>query len=137
MKIYQTQITVRGYELDSYGHVNNAVYLQYFEHARWEVMKELNILDYFSENGLLLVVTESTVRYMREACLFDELAIETTYEMHPPYLVFHQKIRNVKTQTPITRATVKTLLIDKMKIPQELPEFLFYPGKIKTNHGKK
>jgi acyl-CoA thioester hydrolase len=137
MKIFQTQITVRGYELDSYGHVNNAVYLQYFEQARWEVMRELNILDYFIDNGLLLVVTESSVRYMREACLFDELIIETTYEKRQPYLVFHQKIRNVKTQILITRATVKTLLIDKMKIPQELPDILFHPEQIKTNHGKK
>lgn len=137
MKIFQAQITVRGYELDSYGHVNNAVYLQYFEQARWEVMRELNILDYFIDNGLLLVVTESSVRYMREACLFDELIIETTYEKRQPYLVFHQKIRNVKTQILITRATVKTLLIDKMKIPQELPDILFHPEQIKTKHGKK
>ena len=137
MKIFQTQITVRGYELDSYGHVNNAVYLQYFEQARWEVMRELNILDYFSDNGLLLVVTESDVRYKREACLFDELAIETTYEKRQPYLVFHQKIRNVKTQILITRATVKTLLINKMKIPQELPDILFHPEQTKTNYGKK
>jgi YbgC/YbaW family acyl-CoA thioester hydrolase len=137
MKIFETRITVRGYELDSYGHVNNAVYLQYFEQARWEVMRELNILDYFMANGLLMVVTESNVRYMREANLFDELAIETTYEKHAPYLVFHQKIRSTKTQTYITRAIVKTLIIDKMKIPQELPELLFDPEQNKTEHGKK
>lgn len=137
MKTYETRITVRGYELDSYGHVNNAVYPQYFEHARWDLMRELKILDYFLENGLLMVVTESSVRYMHEACLFDELAIETTYEKSPPYLVFHQKIRNMNTKILITRATVKTILIDKMKIPQELPEILFQTEHIKTDHGKK
>jgi YbgC/YbaW family acyl-CoA thioester hydrolase len=137
MKIFQTRITVRGYELDSYGHVNNAVYLQYFEQARWEVMRELNILDYFTENGLLLVVTESNVRYMREACLFDDLVIETTYEQKQPYLVFHQKIRNLKTDILITRATVKTLLIDKLKIPRELPSIFFQPGQTEISHGNK
>ena len=106
MKTFNTHIMVRGYELDSYGHVNNAVYLQYFEQARWEMMRELKFLDHFTENGLLIVVTESNVRYMREACLFDELVIETTYEKRHPYLVFHQKIRNEKTQIPITRATI-------------------------------
>lgn len=30
---------VRGYEIDSLGHVNNAVYLQWMEHARWEMSK--------------------------------------------------------------------------------------------------
>jgi len=137
MKIFHTNITVRGYELDSYGHVNNAVYLQYFEHARWEAMKELNVLDYFAANGFLVVVTESNVRYMREATLFDELDIETTFEKSEPYLVFHQKIRNLKTGTAITRATVKTLIINKMKIPQELPEILFHTAQSKTAHGKK
>jgi YbgC/YbaW family acyl-CoA thioester hydrolase len=137
MKPFFSHITVRGYELDSYGHVNNAVYLQYFEQARWEVMREMNILDYFTKNGLLVVVTESNVRYKREACLFDELVIETTYEKRQPYLVFHQTIRNEKTQITITRATVKTLIIDKMRIPQELPEIILDPEQNKTYHGKK
>jgi acyl-CoA thioesterase FadM len=74
---------------------------------------------------------------MREAILFDELAIETSFEKRQPYLVFHQKIRNVKTGILITRATVKTLLIDKMKIPQELPAMLFNPEQTETGHGKK
>jgi YbgC/YbaW family acyl-CoA thioester hydrolase len=137
MKPFFSHITVRGYELDSYGHVNNAVYLQYFEQARWEVMRDMNILDYFTKNGLLVVVTESNVRYKREACLFDELVIETTYEMRQPYLVFHQKIRNKKTQIAITRATVKTLIIDKMRIPQELPDILLNPEQYKSSDGKK
>ena len=137
MKIFKTQIIVRGYELDSYNHVNNAVYLQYFEHARWEVMRELNILNYFADHGLLMVVTESNVRYMREACLFDELLIETTFEVKQPYLVFHQKIRNVQTGNSVTRATVKTLLIDKMKIPQELPEIFFHVDPTTNDYGKK
>ena len=35
MRTFKTGMTVRGYELDSYGHVNNAVYLQYFEATPW------------------------------------------------------------------------------------------------------
>jgi acyl-CoA thioester hydrolase len=30
-------VTVRGYELDTQGHLNQAVYLQYAEHARREL----------------------------------------------------------------------------------------------------
>jgi acyl-CoA thioester hydrolase len=33
--------TVRTYECDSYGHVNNAVYLQYLEYARWHYLKDI------------------------------------------------------------------------------------------------
>ena len=31
---FQIRIGVRGYELDTQGHVHNAVYLQYGDHAR-------------------------------------------------------------------------------------------------------
>lgn len=31
-------IHVRSYELDSFGHVNHAVYLNYFEHARFQAL---------------------------------------------------------------------------------------------------
>ena len=34
------EFNVRGYELDSFGHVNNAVYLNYLEQARWEMFLE-------------------------------------------------------------------------------------------------
>ena len=75
--MFEYKLTVRGYELDSYGHVNNAVYLNYFEQARWEIFRQLDLMDYFRQNNLLLVVTEMQVRYSREAKLFDELVIRT------------------------------------------------------------
>ena len=37
--MFQVRVTVRGYELDSLGHLNQAVYLQYAEHARWEILR--------------------------------------------------------------------------------------------------
>lgn len=40
---FAVQIAVRGYELDSNGHLNRAVYLQYAEHARWECLRAAGI----------------------------------------------------------------------------------------------
>ena len=54
--MFDYKFSVRGYELDSYGHVNNAVYLNYFEQARWEIFRNLNLIDYFKKNELFLVV---------------------------------------------------------------------------------
>lgn len=36
MTDFTTEWTVRSYELDQFGHVNHAVYLNYLEQARWE-----------------------------------------------------------------------------------------------------
>ena len=122
--MHLTTITVRGYELDSYGHVNNAVYLQYYEQARWEMMNHSGILDRMTVEGISVVVVETYVRYMREAKLFDELRIESTIKAEAPYLVFYQKIINTRTTTPVSRAKIKTVIVDKSRIPQDIPAFL-------------
>lgn len=128
--MHKTYLTVRGYELDSYGHVNNAVYLQYLEQARWEIINDLKILDYFIENELLIVVVETRIRYMREACLFDELVIETGFQPESPFIVFRQRIRNNKTGLLLSRATVKTILIDRYRIPQDIPEIIYKTNQV-------
>ena len=119
--MYKYSVTVRGYELDSYGHVNHAVYLNYLEQSRWEILKELQLFDYLHKNELLLVVTELNIRYKQEAKLFDELVINTNITKKPPYLIFLHKIYNSKTKRMISEARVKTLLIDKNRIPHDIP----------------
>ena len=40
MKKFTLKFKVRSYECDSYGHVNNAVYLNYLEFARMSALEE-------------------------------------------------------------------------------------------------
>ncbi|HOT43724.1 MAG TPA: acyl-CoA thioesterase [Spirochaetota bacterium] len=120
---FEYPITVRGYEMDSFGHVNNAVYLNYMEQARWEILKKRELFDYFREHGLVLVVTDAMVHYSREAKVFDELVVCTDIERDPPYLVFDQVIRDAASGSVITRGTVKTLLVDSDRIPHDIPDF--------------
>jgi len=121
---HRTSITVRGYELDSYGHVNNAVYLQYLEQARWVYMKEMEWLERINDEELFLVVTETRIRYIHEANLFDELIVETTMKAEKPYLVFSQKILNEKTGIILSRATVKTIFVNQQRMPLDIPSFI-------------
>ena len=117
-------LVVRGYELDSYGHVNNAVYLQYFEQARWEFMKDQGLLEKINGQEFFLVVVDTHIRYMRESNLFDELVIETSCNVEKPYIVFRQRILNAQSRLPVTRATIKTIFVDRQKIPMDIPEFM-------------
>ncbi|HOO73589.1 MAG TPA: thioesterase family protein [Spirochaetota bacterium] len=116
------EITVRGNELDSFGHVNNAVYLNYCEQARWEILREKNLLHYFTGEKLVLVVTECNIRYSGEAKVFDVLAVETELKRESPYLVFRHKIYNRQTGALINKATVKTLLVSHDRVPQDIPD---------------
>ena len=119
---FQLSITIRGYELDSFGHVNNSVYLNYLEQARWEILKEKNLLEYFKSEKLFLVVTESYIRYIKELTLFQEIVIETEIENVSPYIIFHHKIINKESGAKHAKAKIKTLLIDQKRIPQDIPK---------------
>lgn len=37
-QVHEYSLLIREFHLDSFGHVNNAVYLQLFEEARWEII---------------------------------------------------------------------------------------------------
>jgi len=67
---------------------------------------------------------ESLVRYMREANMFDELLIESSFEEKSPYLIFHQRIIHRKSDMPVSRARIKTVFIGKDKLPRDIPLFL-------------
>jgi YbgC/YbaW family acyl-CoA thioester hydrolase len=117
----------RGYELDSYNHVNNAVYLNYFEHARWEYFRKMGIYDVLKANGNLPVVTDIHIRYQREIRLFDDLEVESFCFRERPYLVFQQRIINLTTKMTSARATTKLIFIDHDKIARDIPsEILEY-----------
>ncbi|MFE0105894.1 acyl-CoA thioesterase [Streptomyces sp. NPDC059009] len=73
---FATRITVRGYETDSQGHLNQAVYLQYAEHARWEAMRAAGIRQTdLLDKGVGPVALETTVRYLRELRAGDEVEV--------------------------------------------------------------
>ncbi|MEI7726263.1 MAG: acyl-CoA thioesterase [Bacteroidota bacterium] len=120
-KILTITLTARGYELDSYSHINNAVYLNYFEHARWEFFRQLGLVDFLKENDNLPVVTDVHIRYQREIKLYDELVIESFCTQEKPYLIFQQKIKNLSSGLNAARATTKLIFIDKNKIPRDVP----------------
>ncbi|MFD7432293.1 acyl-CoA thioesterase [Streptomyces sp. NPDC059818] len=60
-------VTVRGYELDTQGHLNQAVYLQYAEHARWELLRAAGLpQEKLLADGVGPVALEVTVKFLKE-----------------------------------------------------------------------
>ncbi|GHH92865.1 thioesterase [Streptomyces capillispiralis] len=71
---------MRGYETDVQGHLNQAVYLNYAEHARWSLLQEAGI----SQSGLIArgvgpVALETTIRYRRELLAGDEVDVSCAF----------------------------------------------------------
>ena len=76
--IHETDLRVRYAEIDAQGHVNNAVYLSYFEVGRVEWLRSAG-LSYkeLEKRGYGFVVVEALVRYRRAAFFDDELTLRT------------------------------------------------------------
>ncbi|NBE99365.1 acyl-CoA thioesterase [Nonomuraea sp. KC401] len=78
---FSVRIAVRGYELDGQGHVNNAVYFQYGDHARWECLRAAGIsVDDLWDHGIGPVTLENTIRYHRELRAGDEVDVTCAFE---------------------------------------------------------
>jgi thioesterase III len=123
------KLTVRSYELDSYNHVNNAVYLQYLEYARMEYLKAIGF-DYpgLYDAGYFLYVTHIDIHYRQSARLFDELSIE----VEPVKLgklsgTFHQKITN-RNGALCAEADVSWGCVDATGRPSRIPERFMVSG---------
>jgi len=129
--MFEYHITAKGYELDSYNHVNNAVYLNYMEQARWEIFRDQKLLDKLQGSGKKLVVTEIKIKYIREIRLFDEVVVLTNIKKEAPYLVFQHKIKNVTSGLFAAKADVKTILLDSDNMPEDIPDDLVALTKMK------
>lgn len=124
-KTYQYQFEARGNELDSYQHVNNAVYLNYMEQARWCLIREAGMLHHLQDSGMKVVIVEINIRYKKEIRLFDEMIVETKVKKEVPYLVFDHRIVKASDRTLHARAKVKALLLDSKSTPTDIPEEIF------------
>ena len=67
---------VRNYHIDSYGHINNAVYLQYLEDARTDFFSYLgHSLSYLAKNDIYVFITEINIKYLSPAFLDDVIVV--------------------------------------------------------------
>jgi acyl-CoA thioester hydrolase len=78
---YSVPVTVRGYETDVQGHLNQSVYLNYAEHARWSLLDAAGITQArLIAGGVGPVSLETTIRYRRELLAGDEVEVTCSFE---------------------------------------------------------
>jgi len=71
-----TQIKIRGYHEDRFGHVNNARYLELLEEARWADFEARGVdTGFLKEQGVFPVVVRLTISYRRPASAGDTVNV--------------------------------------------------------------
>ncbi|GLR14151.1 thioesterase [Chitinimonas prasina] len=108
-----TEIKVRGYHLDLYGHVNNARYLEFLEEARWGFTEDHGSLEFFSQAGLAFVIVNININYRRAALMGEELSIATAMQkIGSRSAVIHQVVSLKGSDTVIAEADVTFVIFD-------------------------
>ncbi len=77
---YLTEIKIRGYHADFYGHVNNARYLEFFEEDRWARLENLIDLRKLALRGLVFLVVNINVNYRRAVAVGETVLVGTALE---------------------------------------------------------
>jgi thioesterase-3 len=77
---YLTEIKVRGYHADFYGHVNNARYLEFFEEDRWALFESKIDLKKWAAGGLVFLVVNINVNYRNAVSVGETLIVTTNLE---------------------------------------------------------
>ncbi|WP_251978999.1 acyl-CoA thioesterase [Salinicola avicenniae] len=76
-RITVTQVRVRGFHLDGYGHVNHARYLEFLEEGRWAFVDNHPDFAASLAAGVALVAVNLNIDYRRAAVMSDDLQVET------------------------------------------------------------
>lgn len=78
MLTHTSHLTVRHYECDAYGHVNNANYLRYMEHAAIEASAAVGFDDArYKALGTLWLIRETDIEYLQPLLAEDAVEIKT------------------------------------------------------------
>jgi thioesterase-3 len=64
--------------MDSFGHVNNARYLELLEEARWQFAEHYGLVDLLSQNNLGFIIMEMNLRFRQPVFEGDMIQIFTS-----------------------------------------------------------
>ena len=116
-------LRVRFRDLDAYNHVNNAVYLTYFEEARIAFITAIGLRDLFSPERST-VIAHAEVDYRAPALFGDQLDIEVTVGevRNSSYALHYRIIRRSDGKLIATGKTVQVCFNFALNAPTRLPE---------------
>ena len=124
-ELFEASLKVRSYECDSYGHVNNAVYLNYLEYGRVELLGEKGLsLERIKKKGVFIVIRRVEIDYKAAAREGDELVVRTYLKGHTKIKgVFCQEILKKSDQTALVKANVTWVFTNLNGRLVPIPEF--------------
>lgn len=123
-RVSETEVVVRSYELDSFSHVNHAVFLNYLEYARFEALRTGGLTrEYMAAKGWGVYVVRIEIDYLKEARMDDRLVVRTQLAGYRrTSMVLDQEIvRPGEQEDTLIRAKVHAVWVGPDRRPMRVP----------------
>ena len=115
--IYQLEIPVRDYELDSEGVVNNAIYLHYLEYTRHCFCEQVGYsFKQMRDDGIIPMLNRIEADYKRPMRSGETVVSKLWVEMQGVRFVFHQDLFDKESGELSLQAVVSVIAIENGKL---------------------
>lgn len=136
-KIFEYEVLIRESHLDTFGHVNNAVYVQLYEEARWDFITKNGFgLDVIQQSNKGPVILDLKVSFRREVKLRETIKItsQTLELVNSKIMVLEQKMINAQGKIASEATfTVGFFDLQERKLIEAGPDWLKAVGYVPGN----
>ncbi|MES2768327.1 MAG: acyl-CoA thioesterase [Bdellovibrionota bacterium] len=126
-KIFEYNLLIKEAHLDTFGHVNNAKYLELLEEARWDLITQNSYgLKEVMAKKIGPVILEVNLKFRKELKLREKIKVLTSCKKHEGKIgTIEQKIINEKgEESAIAVFTYALFDLAQRKIIDPTPEWL-------------
>jgi len=117
-------VEVRSYELDSFGHANHAVFLNWLEYGRFEALRRAGFpYEDIMARGWGIYVVRIEVDYLREARLGERLLVRTWADGYrrSSMVLAQQIVVEAEPALEVARARVTAVWVGTDRRPLRVP----------------
>jgi thioesterase-3 len=75
---FESTFKIRSFHTDSFGHVNNARYLELLEEARWQFAEHHGLIDLLNEENLGFIIMQMNLRFRLPVVEGDTIQVLTS-----------------------------------------------------------